>query len=443
VLQDTFNQFWANYGVKERSYHKRNATSVHVVPPIGVASVPSSTTADSGAASDGNTAAAVVDDGVQQPAVGNASVHENFLFKLTNHWWPEFGQRYEAADASAEAETDDSGEREDGRNEGRPTRLDIQALFSHEGFINFYKANANVIASVWNYLKFNFTLLLGWLLNTLWYTPLDMARRIRTRMPCTQPDAHAMTRCTCTQRTRTSMPCTQRQTHYCMLTSLSIQVDESTSLQLPLLSHSVLHHSLLSSRGLRRPRQLHPLQVVSLHLSKGARQPRLSCMPHLQPKLNMLLLLRRQDGGTRVMVQEAITQAINEVFLSLVKISIFHALWTWLTLTILGVRIVYISTFLTLLFVIFPVIGTRALPTTRRVDPCTLSHRLFFFFFGTGPYWVSLPACLELWLVGKPVHAVVLFCLHMAAAWYIDPKIYSEVTDLNPPLQACDVHRVC
>jgi hypothetical protein len=40
---------------------------------------------------------------------------------------------------------------------------------------------------------------------------------------------------------------------------------------------------------------------------------------------------------------------------------------------------------------------------------------------------VSLPACLELWLVGKPVHAVVLFCLHMAAAWYIDPKIYSEV----------------
>ncbi len=40
---------------------------------------------------------------------------------------------------------------------------------------------------------------------------------------------------------------------------------------------------------------------------------------------------------------------------------------------------------------------------------------------------MSLPACLELWLVGKPVHAVVLFCLHMAAAWYIDPKIYSEV----------------
>jgi predicted PurR-regulated permease PerM len=57
------------------------------------------------------------------------------------------------------------------------------------------------------------------------------------------------------------------------------------------------------------------------------------------------------------MVQEAITQAINEVFLSLVKISVFHALWTWLTLTVLGVRIVYISTFLTLLFVIFPVIG--------------------------------------------------------------------------------------
>ncbi len=85
-----------------------------------------------------------------------------------------------------------------------------------------------------------------------------------------------------------------------------------------------------------------------------------------------------QDGGTRVMVQEAITQAINEVFLSLVKISIFHALWTWLTLTILGVRIVYISTFLTLLFVIFPVIGThlRPPPHTRHATRSTTRHTL-------------------------------------------------------------------
>jgi len=130
----------------------------------------------------------------------------------------------------------------------------------------------------------------------------------------------------------------------------------------------------------------------------------------------------QQDGGTRVMVQEAISQAINEVFLSLVKTSVFHVLWTWLTLTILGVRIVYISTFLAFLFAIFPVIGTY-LCSLSFTPSCSSLLPL-----GIGPYWVSLPGCLELWLIGKPVHAVVLFCLHLAASWFIDPKIYSEVS---------------
>ncbi len=80
---------------------------------------------------------------------------------------------------------DDHGSGASGRGSAesadRPTRLDIQALFSHEGFVNFYHANANIISSVWNYLKFNFTLLLGWLLNTLWYAHTTHTHTPHTR----------------------------------------------------------------------------------------------------------------------------------------------------------------------------------------------------------------------------------------------------------------------
>ncbi len=104
--------------------------------------------------------------------------------------------------------------------------------------------------------------------------------------------------------------------------------------------------------------------------------------------------------GPRQLVEQSISQAINEVLLSLFKLCLFHGLWTYLTLTLLGVRIVYISTLLTIVVVVLPVMG---------------------------PYWACLPACLELWLVsGKWVHAVVLFGLHFVANWVIDPKIYSE-----------------
>lgn len=331
VLQDTFNQFWANYGVsKDASYHQHhqlkhaNANATHVAAATNTTAPnePNTGSADSSNA----TAAAVVEEAgggdKQSFALGNATAHEHFLLKLTNHWWPGFSQRHAAATDGSGGNNDHgsgAGGRGSAESADRPTRLDIQALFSHEGFVNFYHANANIISSVWNYLKFNFTLLLGWLLNTLWST----SQRV-----------------------------------FNFLFSV-------------ILFFTTLFYLLVASDD------------------RGSYIP-----------FKWFLFIFPKDGGTRVMVQEAITQAINEVFLSLVKISIFHALWTWLTLTILGVRIVYISTFLTLLFVIFPVIG---------------------------PYWVSLPACLELWLVGKPVHAVVLFCLHMAAAWYIDPKIYSEI----------------
>jgi hypothetical protein len=205
VLQDTFNQFWANYGVsKDASYHHHhhlthaNANITHVIAAAAAATnttAPNEPNTGSGDSSSNAAAAAVVEEAgggdKQSFALGNATAHEHFLLKLTNHW---FGQRHESMTAGHAAATDGSGSgsgdddhsgsgargRGSAESADRPTRLDIQALFSHEGFVNFYHANANIISSVWNYLKFNFTLLLGWLLNTLWYAH-TAHRHTRTR----------------------------------------------------------------------------------------------------------------------------------------------------------------------------------------------------------------------------------------------------------------------
>ncbi|KAL6043179.1 Transmembrane protein 245 (Fragment), variant 3 [Balamuthia mandrillaris] len=105
--------------------------------------------------------------------------------------------------------------------------------------------------------------------------------------------------------------------------------------------------------------------------------------------------------GPRETVEEAISQAIKQVFQSYVKIAVFHGLWCWLTMALLGVKIVYISTMFTMITLLLPIIGT---------------------------YWVCIPASMELWLIsGKPVHAIVLFVLQFIASWVVDPQIYGEI----------------
>jgi len=282
ALQDTFNQFWADY---QTDLH--GATQLY-----------------------SNSSQKLAESLVLSETKEQADATPDTLLYLAGKWWQ----------ASIEQlRLRQSDQLQKSVQQAHPDSFDIAALFTHSRFVDFFKANASILSSAWDYLKINSMLLLSWLFNTLWST----SQRV-----------------------------------FNFLFSV-------------ILFFTALFYLLVASDD------------------RGSYIP-----------FKWFLFIFPEDGGTRVMVQEAISQAINEVFLSLVKTSVFHVLWTWLTLTILGVRIVYISTFLAFLFAIFPVIG---------------------------PYWVSLPGCLELWLIGKPVHAVVLFCLHLAASWFIDPKIYSEI----------------
>jgi len=239
ALQDTFNQFWADY---QTDLH--GATQLY-----------------------SNSSQKLAESLVLSETKEQADATPDTLLYLAGKWWQ----------ASIEQlRLRQSDQLQKSVQQAHPDSFDIAALFTHSRFVDFFKANASILSSAWDYLKINSMLLLSWLFNTLWST----SQRV-----------------------------------FNFLFSV-------------ILFFTALFYLLVASDD------------------RGSYIP-----------FKWFLFIFPEDGGTRVMVQEAISQAINEVFLSLVKTSVFHVLWTWLTLTILGVRIVYISTFLAFLFAIFPVIG--------------------------------------------------------------------------------------
>eukprot|EP01094_Clydonella_sp_ATCC50884_P001797 TRINITY_DN11349_c0_g1_i1.p1 TRINITY_DN11349_c0_g1~~TRINITY_DN11349_c0_g1_i1.p1 ORF type:complete len:879 (+),score=305.11 TRINITY_DN11349_c0_g1_i1:688-3324(+) len=116
---------------------------------------------------------------------------------------------------------------------------------------------------------------------------------------------------------------------------------------------------------------------------------------------NWLLFMLDEQGSTRHHVEQSIHQAIEEVFETSFKIALFHGLWCWLTYTLFQCSIPYVTSLLMACFAVTALIGT---------------------------YWLSIPAVLELWLFrNKPIHAFVLFVLHLSAVWVFDPIIYGQI----------------
>lgn len=108
------------------------------------------------------------DNSVDPQPMQILSSSSNWLQNLKNNWWP-LAQSLEQEEE--QHSTCDSSEQNNSSSvSDRARKLDIQTLLSHEGFIDFFRANASILYSIWIQLKFNFTLLIGWLLNTLWYS---------------------------------------------------------------------------------------------------------------------------------------------------------------------------------------------------------------------------------------------------------------------------------
>lgn len=165
VVQDTFYQIWA-----DSPFGKH-------ISPANATEWPDTCNAEEQINSNRlflanrNETECVIEGPMDLCPTPEAAESGNLLTAFRNTWWPiESGNEHQHYGEQDQQPV--CGREEELKNtsysNGPVRKLDIKALFSHEGFINFFNANASILTSIWNQLKFNFSLLVSWFLNTLW-----------------------------------------------------------------------------------------------------------------------------------------------------------------------------------------------------------------------------------------------------------------------------------
>lgn len=115
---------------------------------------------------------------------------------------------------------------------------------------------------------------------------------------------------------------------------------------------------------------------------------------------------------TKQVFKTSVEKAINAVFITTIKMFTFHSLFTWLTFNVFDIPFVYITTFATGFIAIVPI---------------------------TSPTWLVLPGCIELYVRGQPISAIIFLLMHYMVSWFVDPAIYRDIPDSHPYFSALSI----
>ncbi|KNE61864.1 hypothetical protein AMAG_07136 [Allomyces macrogynus ATCC 38327] len=105
----------------------------------------------------------------------------------------------------------------------------------------------------------------------------------------------------------------------------------------------------------------------------------------------------------------SLEENINAVLVCTTKLTVFHSVLTWLTFSVFGVELVYLTTLATAFFCVVPLIA---------------------------PMWLAVPGVLSLYWQQRFWSATALATIHFAASWFVDPAFFAEIPDVNPYFSA-------
>ncbi|KNE62869.1 hypothetical protein AMAG_08046 [Allomyces macrogynus ATCC 38327] len=105
----------------------------------------------------------------------------------------------------------------------------------------------------------------------------------------------------------------------------------------------------------------------------------------------------------------SLEENINAVLVCTTKLTVFHSVLTWLTFSVFGVDLVYLTTLATAFFCVVPLIA---------------------------PMWLAVPGVLSLYWQQRFWSATALATIHFAASWFVDPAFFAEIPDVNPYFSA-------
>lgn len=135
-------------------------------------------------------------------------------------------------------------------------------------------------------------------------------------------------------------------------------------------------------------------------------------------------ILGFSSAGPRI--AEAIEASISSVLFASAKLALFHGMFTWLTHTIFGARVVFL-----------PSGKFRSKNEKIRKKMKIFANNLIFSVFASvlaavpflGTYWCTIPAFLDLWLIqDRFTLGIILLLIHILfPTSFVDPAIYADV----------------
>lgn len=140
--------------------------------------------------------------------------------------------------------------------------------------------------------------------------------------------------------------------------------------------------------------------------ASGDQYKPIELIKNLMPNTEPTMVMKAKGLGNRSEFINSVDESISAVFTASIKMMAFHGLSTWLLHRLFEIEVVYIPAVISALFGAVPFVS---------------------------PYWVSLPACFDLYMSGQVTQSILMLILGIVPSSFVTTAFYSEIKGAGHP----------